>query len=150
MSLSIGKTTLQDALQEVPQLLEACALHWFVDESVALNRRSGVRNLRLVCKHTSIIALQAVRGYHLTVSAEPSITEPLLDVARLLKSADLKHLKLDIMAPAGECLTKQIICFIMKCHTLDTEANKQELGCGCRCRCRCRSCSSFLVIVPTI
>lgn len=103
MNLPCRKTTLQDALQEVPQLLESCASNWFDGgHAQDLGHRSGVRVFRLVCKHISKISLQAVHGYHLTVSVNPSKTEPVLDVVGFLKNSHLKHLHVDVLAPDGE------------------------------------------------
>lgn len=100
MSLPNQTTTLQDVLEEVPQLLEACASLW-IEESPDLGYRPGFRSLRLVCKHTSQLTLRAVRSYRLTVSPQPSATEALLGVARQLNSAHLEHLHLAIIAPSG-------------------------------------------------
>lgn len=78
-------TYFQDTLQTVPQLLECCVL-----ESIR------IKDLRLVCKTSSTVALQAVHTYCIKLFPEPSVTEPLQDVARILQQTQLKQLRVEL------------------------------------------------------
>lgn len=87
--MSSHRTYFQDALQEVPQLLQVC--------SASGKRR---RNLRLVCRALRSSALDSVQSYRANLPRKPSDTEPLQDVAMLLQHTRLRHLQVDLIVPS--------------------------------------------------
>lgn len=86
----ITRTSILDAMQVVPQLLQAC-----------VTCCGGIRPVRLICKSASIIAIQAVRSYCIKISSQPSDDEPLMSVANLLEHTRLHHVRVEITVQAG-------------------------------------------------
>lgn len=75
----------QDIMQTVPQLLDSCVAYGV-----------KVKDLRLVCKPASFAALRGIRSYCVKLSTESSASEPLQDVAQLLKLTCLQHLIVEV------------------------------------------------------
>lgn len=84
-------TCFQKAFDKVPQLWHHCAMH-------AVN---GVKGMRLVCKALSTACIKEVRSYCVKLLAQPSLTEPLVDVAKLLKHSQLTRLCVEVSLPTG-------------------------------------------------
>lgn len=80
---------LIDAMQAVPELQHTIV--WY----------SKVRTLRLVCKSASVLALQVLHQYFLKLAPRPSKTEPLQEVATLLKGIRLQSLEIQLIIPTG-------------------------------------------------
>lgn len=98
-------TTLQDALHQVPQLLHTC-----VSNSVV-----GLRGMRLVCKETSAntSAIKEARRYCIRLSCQPSIFEPLQQVAELLQHSRLESLRVEVSVQSGWCGSKVLSLFCL-------------------------------------
>lgn len=82
---------LIDVMQAVPQLRHT--ILWY--------GHGEVRTLRLVCKSASVLALQGLRKYMLNLAPHPSKTEPLQEVATLLKGIRLQALEIRLIIPTG-------------------------------------------------
>lgn len=85
--------TLQDALNQVPQLLLTCVSHSFI----------GLRGMRLVCKDTAAntSAIKEATRYCIKLSSQPSLCEPLPQVAKLLEHCHLESLRVEVLVQTG-------------------------------------------------
>lgn len=90
MALSLS-SSLIDAIQKVPQLLQCVSSH------------CGIKVLRLVSREARVISLQAISsyGYSAKLSSPPSETGAMLRVATFLKNTKLQRLGMDVCALAG-------------------------------------------------
>lgn len=78
-------TSFEDTIHEVPQLVQSCVASC-----------GTVKPLRLSCKSAANLAIQHVKSYRLQLSESPSRTEPLADVATLLKNTRLQRLHVEL------------------------------------------------------
>lgn len=84
-------TCFQEVFDKVPQLWHHCAVH----------AANGVKGMRLVCKALSTAYIKEIRSYCVKLLPQSSITEPLVDVAKLLKHSQLTRLCVEVYLPTG-------------------------------------------------
>lgn len=87
-------TTFLHALQQAPALLECIVSSWRNDK-----HQPKIASLRLISKQASRLAMQAVRGYSLRLTAQASTKEPLLDVSKFLRYTTLQRLRVAVIVP---------------------------------------------------
>lgn len=87
-------TTFLHALQQAPALLEAIVSSWDHER-----HQPEIASLRLISKQANRLAMQAVRGYSLRLTAQSSTKEPLLDVSKLLRDTTLQRLRVVVIIP---------------------------------------------------
>lgn len=128
MAMNNSGVSLIDVLQQVPLLLHACVASLgkitlnmepsrhrmydrahYVREFREIDCNSyhvGIAQLRRVCKQASTAALQAVSGYAATLCPEmlqsEDTTEPLSEVAKLLRKTNLRRLRVHVQTTQGK------------------------------------------------